>query len=356
MRFLANMKALNAIHNQAASRANMGFSCGFPEDITVTLTYRCNYRCKMCYQSKYQGEMDWDLVERVGEILPFAKVLQLFGGEPLLYPRVPELFALAQANGTAINMISNGSLLTPEMCRAIVGNAVNHIKFSIDAGTPATYKKIRGGDFNKVVQGVAHITKLKLAAHTSFPDMHFNFLAMRSNVKELGRLAALAANIGVARINVFYPDCHNEELVEECVYFCQEYSDEHLLRAKEMADRVGVHLALPPLFSTPPVEDPAQRPFCADPWTKLLLDIDGSAQLCCGGPTRIGSLLQEPFEDIWNSEAAQQLRRTVNTADEPAYCRICRVRKPNPHALDMHIKKKSLQQYALKRFGLESAA
>lgn len=356
MRFLAHMKALNLFHNQVAARSNLGFSCGFPEEITLTLTYKCNYRCRMCYQKSYEGDLDWTLVDRVKELLPFVKTLQLFGGEPLLYPRLPELFALAQASGTETRMISNGSLLSPEMCQHIVGNAVGHIKFSIDAGTPATYKKIRGGNFNKVMNGVGYISKLKSRINSIYPDMNFNFLAMRSNVSELGRLAVYAAELGVPRINVFYPNCHSEDLVEECVYFCQEYSDEHLLIARDMAEKVGVHLALPPLFRESPSEEAARRPFCTDPWIRLLIDIDGSAKLCCGGATHIGSLLDTPFEQLWNNEQAQHIRQVVNTPDEPAYCRVCRVRKPNAQALDMHIPNKHLRQYALKRFGLESAA
>jgi len=357
-KYYSNVKHMNRALNAGLARGNVPQSICFPEEITVTTTLRCNYRCRMCYQQHFDNEIDWAIYDKLTPILPFADRLQVFGGEPLMYSRITDVYELAHRHGNGITMISNGSLLTDSMCEAIVKNGVSHIKFSIDAGTPGTYKLNRGGNFFKVMKGVATITKFKIQYGTPHPDMHFNFLVMRSNMSELPKLVTIAREVGVAQINVFYPSCHTEELVDETVYFCQEESDAWLRQSKILADRLGVGLRLPPLFSDAADGDSGRgNRFCADPWTKLMIDNDGRTSLCCGGPTVIGNLLEQDFDEMWNGPAAQRLRATVNTPDEPAYCRNCRVRKPIPTEIGLHVGKPDLQEYGLRKFGhVESAA
>jgi MoaA/NifB/PqqE/SkfB family radical SAM enzyme len=237
------------------------------------------------------------------------------------------------------------------MCKEIVDYGVTCIKFSIDAGTAPTYKHIRGGDFSKVMGGISTIAKLKKSMGREYPLMDFNFLAMRNNVAELPRLLRLAAGMGIRAINVFYPTIQKEELVPESLYFYQDYSDEVLLAAQEIAQSLGVGLMLPALFRNAPApgseEVVAARAACLDPWSKLLVNVDGSAQLCCGGPTVIGNLKTQSFDEMWNGPVARALRKTLNTPQEPSYCKLCGVRRGNPREPGFHLKTPQLlEKYA----------
>ncbi|BCS88387.1 radical SAM protein [Pseudodesulfovibrio sediminis] len=356
-RYYPNIKQMNSIFNEELAKGNVPTSICFPEEVTITTTLRCNYRCTMCYQKHFDKDIDPKVYEQLEPILPFVDRLQIFGGEPLMYSHITDIYEQAHRNQCKITMISNGSLLTDSMCEAIVKNSVFHIKFSIDGGSQETYKKIRGGNFFKVMKGIANITQNKIKYDSPFPDMHFNFLQMRSNMAELPQLISMASDIGVSSINVFYPSCHTKELIEESVFFCQEESDRWLRRSRTIAAQLGVNLRLPPLFSEGPTDQSGtNNRFCSDPWTKLLIDLDGTANLCCGGPTNIGNLLDQSFDELWNCEKAQKIRATVNTPNEPAYCRNCRVRKPIPTEIDLHIRNKQLQEYALKRFGMRATS
>lgn len=356
MRYLDNVKAMNATLSQAFAQGNHPTSIAFPKAVTLTTTLKCNYRCRMCYQQSFKGEVDWEVVEKLRDILPFAQTLQIFGGEPLLYPRIQELFALAHEHRAAITAISNGSLLTEAMCHSIVDNGVFHIKFSLDAGTPGTYKAIRGGNFFKVLGGIARISQLKAQRGLHLPDMQGNFLAMRSNVAELPKLVVIAAEIGLTRINVFYPNILTEDMVDECVYFHQDHCDEHLMKAQETAQRHGISIELPTLFKdSTPVLDYATKRKCFDPWDTLIVDVDGTVSICCGGYPKVGNLKEQDFQDIWNSEAVQRIRRVINTPDEPACCKNCRIRHTTPKDIGLHIGGARLQEYALARYGLKKA-
>jgi MoaA/NifB/PqqE/SkfB family radical SAM enzyme len=342
MKYLGNIKAMNQTLAEAFGRSNAEKLVTFPLEITLTLLLKCNYRCSMCYQKSYEGELDWSVIERIEPLLPFANTLQLFGGEPLLYQRITELFDMAHRHGCVITTISNGSLLSEEMCQKLVEHQVGGIKFSIDAGTAATYKRIRGGDFAKVMAGVERISELKLRHGTPLPVMDFNFLAMRSNLPELPRLLRIASSLGVRAINVFYPGIHKEALVEECVFFDQGRSDDMLRAAADIAGRLGVGLRLPLLFSEAPEpgnrEVSDRREPCLDPWTKLIVGVDGEASLCCAGPTAIGNLGEAEFTDLWNGQKATRLRRLVNTSKAPAYCWHCGIHQGSPREAEFHLK------------------
>uniref|UniRef100_I2Q7J3 Putative Fe-S oxidoreductase n=1 Tax=Desulfovibrio sp. U5L TaxID=596152 RepID=I2Q7J3_9BACT len=340
MRYAQNVKNMNEVFNRHYAAANTAEIISLPEEITLTASLRCNYRCRMCYQSDYAQEMNWSVVERIVPLLPFARTLQIFGGEPLLYKRITDLYRLAHENECYITTISNASLLSDAMIQEIIDNQVHCIKCSIDAGTPETYRKIRGGDFFKVMAGIGRLAQKKLECNSPYPLVDFNFLAMRSNCRELTRLIALAAELNVRAVNVFYPSMHREDLAADCVYFDQATSDAMLAKARAVAARLGVGLNLPPLFSEspPPGGDlRAKRDHCRDPWTKALVAVDGTVSLCCAGDSALGNLAHEDFETLWNGPKAQALRRLVNTPKEPAYCRNCRIRQANPRDPALHM-------------------
>lgn len=346
MQYIGNIKQMNTTLSEAFGRGNAEQLMTFPQEITLTALLKCNYRCGMCYQGSYEGEMDWSVVEKIEPLLPFAKTLQIFGGEPFLYHRITDLYRMAHKHDCFITTISNGSLLSEKMCQEIVENQVGCIKFSIDAGTAATYKRIRGGDFAKVTKGIKRISELKKALRTHLPLLDLNFLAMRSNLPELPRLLRIAADLGIREVNVFYPGFYKEEYVPDCLFFEQEKSDGLLQAAGDIALRLGVKLNAPPLFCASPEpgssETIADKQPCLDPWTKLIVNVDGSAALCCAGPTGIGNLAQQDFEALWNGKRAAQFRRTVNTPKAPAFCRNCNVRQGSPREPGYHLKTAAL--------------
>lgn len=297
----------------------------------------------------YAKTLSWEAIERITPILPFVSALQLFGGEPLLFSRIRDLYRLAAESSTQITMISNGSLLTPDMVDSIVANRVHCIKFSIDAGTPATYKKIRGGDFFSVLKGIARLAQRKKETGSPFPIFDLHFLAMRSNVKELTRLVAMAAELKARAVSVFYPMMHREDLLGDCVFFDQNYSDDMLSLAREVAANLGVTLNLPPLFreSEGLEQSTTTHEFCQSPWTTALVDADGNVSLCCAGDAVIGNLHENAFDAIWNGSRAKALRAVVNTPHEPAFCKTCRVRKADPRAPELHIPPELLRKLDL---------
>lgn len=56
-----------------------------------------------------------------------------------------------------------------------------------------------------------------------------------------------------------------------------------------------------------------QRYFCAQPFANASVDGNGNVYLCCAAflNTHAGNLLKNTFDEVWNSESAQELRRSI---------------------------------------------
>ena len=159
----------------------------YPKMVTLTLTLKCNFRCWMCYQKNFSDEMDWRCVDNIRRVLPFVRTLQLFGGEPLLYPKIDDLFALAKENACEIMLITNGSLLNDKRRATIMEHNVVQVKVSMEAATQETYRFIRGGNLEGVWKNIEALATARRANGKSEPEIQINFVAMENNIRELPR-------------------------------------------------------------------------------------------------------------------------------------------------------------------------
>jgi len=339
VKYLQNVKRLNALANQVYASASIGHVDSFPEDITVAVSNRCNYRCIMCMEWRREAEHDLppETIERLGEILPFARSIFVTGGEPLMYPHLDMLFERAQAAECERGMVTNGSLLTKRNIARILEHGLSRVKFSLDAATQATYGRIRGGNLQKVLQNISLLAEAKRVHGIDWPKLEVGFVSMRSNIMELPKFIALASKIGINHVNVSYCVAHVEEMISESLYFMPREADEIMRAAKDVADKVGMSIALPASLFAPPAAGLAAAPagvmpsVCEDPWRSMFLWPEGRISMCCGGGGNTGNLNDSEFMEVWNNKARVGARKLVNTPHPPANCLGCRTKRQNPN-------------------------
>src|SRR5579872_1910291 len=93
---------LTAIHLLADCAGGAG-ATPFPRRIGLFLTNRCNFACPMCAVQDARdeglargGDMAFETVEKVlAECSPHQPVIDLIGGEPLLYPHIIDAVKVA---------------------------------------------------------------------------------------------------------------------------------------------------------------------------------------------------------------------------------------------------------------------
>jgi len=130
----------------------------FPREIFIDLTSHCNHHCIFCANRKLKNKrtMQPDMVRRVlrEACENGTKDAGIYAtGESFLIKDLAEYVRYAKEIGYEyIFITTNGALAKPERVKPVLDAGLSSIKFSINAGTRESYRKIHGtDDFDTVI-------------------------------------------------------------------------------------------------------------------------------------------------------------------------------------------------------------
>ncbi len=180
-----------------------------PCEITIESTTFCNLRCVMCEHSQdgmvVKRHFPEHLVDRLAPFMSAASRFQLHSlGEPLMSPafwKILERITTVHRGTPDISFNSNGLLLSEKNIALLLASKLREINISFDAATAATYEKIRGGDFDRLVANVADLVRARSAARRSDFKIILNMTLMRANVEELPQFVRLAHRLGADEVS-----------------------------------------------------------------------------------------------------------------------------------------------------------
>lgn len=141
----------------------------FPTKMLIELTNACNSRCIFCanrMMTRNIGSMREDFFGRIMREAYSLGVREAglhATGEPFLSKSLPAFVREAKEIGfDYVFLTSNGALATPSRVVPVIEAGLDSIKFSINAGTSDTYKRVHGtDDFESVLQNLAFISNYK---------------------------------------------------------------------------------------------------------------------------------------------------------------------------------------------------
>lgn len=176
-----------------------------PITVDSDLTNRCNYSCMWCNAFDYiKGEkytLPEDHLIRLADFYKEWGVLSTCiagGGEPLLNPGFNNFLRRLSKNNIEAGVITNGSLMTDEHID-VIARTCRWCGFSMDAGTPQTYVKVKGirdkAFFDKVIGNIEKLARQVRKTKTNC-DIAFKFLLHPLNALEILKAARLAKSIG----------------------------------------------------------------------------------------------------------------------------------------------------------------
>lgn len=153
--------------------------------IRLILSYECNAKCPYCWKecqkdfSTCVKDLNlWEsFLNQLFQATEKTEKIGLTGGEPLLFPNLPEICEICSRHTNKLTMVTNGSLpkVISQVCPYL-----NEIHFSIDTLDKSRYQKIKGLSLEKVLQSVfiANASKAKIKINTvandyllSLPDL-----------------------------------------------------------------------------------------------------------------------------------------------------------------------------------------
>jgi len=345
--------ALPAAYRLADPGAKGAVADGPPRCVFFEVTNRCNLSCAACVRTHRQWEeprdLSFDEFVALSDQFPALERAVLHGiGEPLLQPDLTRMIRYLKDRQVAVLFNSNATLLTPELCEALVLSGLDEFRVSLDAADEQTYLRTRGLPLLKrVVQNLRQFVASIQRLGRFTPRLSLWCIADAENLEQLPELVRLAASIGIPEVYVqrlvYFTDSDGDRdlrLAAQSVYRrLQEREVEVLARCSRLSDELGVAFtasgACRPDQSLGGEVAGLSRPWslCRRPWTTAYVTARGNALPCCISPFAtgdypqllLGNLWQQPFSEIWNSPRYQAWRTALLSDDPPAPCRGCGV-------------------------------
>ena len=186
-----------------------------PIYIEVSPTSICNHKCFFCAPDymKQNKSIDADiLITALDELSDLGSGAYMVAGEgePFLHK---DILRILIEPALDMSITTNGVLATSDKLQSFMSFA-HWIRFSVDAGTEATYALVHGtqaNDFGKVIDNIksaVNINKLFRWNEENSCDVDVQFLVLPENIYELPIFLDIMTQLGVCSIQI-KPYSHN---------------------------------------------------------------------------------------------------------------------------------------------------
>lgn len=322
-----------------------------PRFITLKPTLRCNLRCEFCRfvaNGDVFGKRDWMEIEDwnrvVDQVAPYRPYICLTGGEPTMYPHLPELIARIKHHGLRCVLTTNGTMLE-QRAEALMVAPPDAVILSLD-GPREVHDRVRkaAGTYDRALRGARKLAALRgkgaapylvvnaaLTGHT-----YESALEMIEVAREFGAYALNFQHFWfltrpmVEAHNARWGDCFPLDFervggtATEGIDTDRLFDTVRRLQARDFGlpiliypelsrEEMRIYYAEPERFTH------RQPPSCAWISTDILPngDVSPCFELSCG------NVLRQPFAEIWNNTSFREHRRRL--AEEGPYpvCARC---------------------------------
>ncbi|MBI2936089.1 MAG: SPASM domain-containing protein [Chloroflexi bacterium] len=267
----------------------------FPLFLHIELAQVCNLRCPYCThgdpiaRAKYikKARLDWPTYTRVileGEEHGCPSMSPQGIDEPLLNKKLEEHILFAHKHGYMdIMMNTNATHLTEERSRKLLESGLTRLRFSLDAATPETYKKVRiGANFDNVHRNIDRFLEVKAKGGYQLPIVGVSFCRTKLNEHEVEAFVARWENaVDIVTVQEFIPPDTEAD-------YSRFYPTNSRVRDDMM---VGFK--------------------CVQPWQRVVIRNTGEVCPCCAmfsNDLSVGNVRDHTIHELWNSPAMKQLR------------------------------------------------
>ena len=345
-----------------------------PTTVNLELTYRCNLRCQMCSfvvsnavvdggfpmnrgeegadPKDIRGtELEYEDYEKLlNELRAFGvKRIGITGGEPLIKKHAPMIVRHAKKKGFWVSMISNGTVMTDEVCEAFVQSEMDSLTISID-GPEKVHNEVRGSDtgYARLVKNVKKLQDWKRRTSSPFPNISFSCAVSALNQKHLAEIVDVAEECGVPLLNygyLFFGDEQinkatdlvtlrgqanygNQSIPMHLRKLSVDTMKTELRRAKARAQEKGVRLEFNPPLEEDELESRFNDPIyfytnkCFLPWYETRVNPFGDIY-SCQIDTYLGNVRDKSFRAIWNDEPYREFRKLIKEHQLLPKCSRC---------------------------------
>ncbi|MEU4160896.1 radical SAM protein [Actinoplanes sp. NPDC026670] len=303
-----------------------------PLSLFIELTQNCNLSCPMCrFGEKYDPalNMDEEMFDRLAdELFPYAHLVDVRGwGESTMLKGFGKMVLRALDHRVRVRVVTNGQINRPAIWDAIMrGQGI--VTVSCDAASPELFEKLRtGGTLERLEVTCRNLVEARDRHQVPRDHVNFNVVSSIDNLDELAGIVRLAGQLDIPLV-VIHPLVAN---VNDPSHLRQDLgrTREAYAEAAEAGREIGVVVQLgaapDPSLALPEM---IRKPACMHPWSYAYIRHNGGVGFCDhligDDEFTLGSLRENTFEEIWNGEAWQSLRRAHLHGEIPDRFAPCR--------------------------------
>ncbi len=177
-----------------------------PERITVAFDRTCNLCCKSCRNKRFimdttsriRTSLCADKLQQSG-FLDKTRTLVVAGHGEVFYSRYYRQLLETNLTRENINIFSNGILFNKTNWDWLKGKYKKiDVGISVDAVTAETYQKLRGGNFDILLDNLTMLGELRSCNKIGWFVLHF--VVQRDNFREMADFVKLGKRLGVDNI------------------------------------------------------------------------------------------------------------------------------------------------------------
>ncbi len=315
-----------------------------PDSVFFEPTLRCNLRCKMCYQDRValneRGEISLDRIKNFFDSNTFLRKVALSGGEIFVRRDMAELIRhldrtrdiVISTNGT---LIGEAEIALLQSCRRLISVCI-----SLDGPRPV-HDSIRGtpGSYDKAVGAIKALVPVIPVSVTC--------VILKENLKFLPDIVDQCAQMGVRKMKFELERIYTEEIKNQASLeadiasgslpmtskrsrgYSLESFRNTIHNCKKRAEKAGLHLTFDPEFLPEETEDCYEsnlrmnRRYICQAFRLATITPSGELIHCYAIRVPFGSVIDNPFEKIWNSESANTFRKKLLMNNLTPACENC---------------------------------
>lgn len=276
----------------------------------------CNFKCIYCINSVEEKKMEnkntlskemlsWDSFKNIADQIcefpePIKKVLLTSIGEPLLNKKLPEMIAYLKQTGrvNTIEIITNGSLLTPELSNKLIDAGLDRLGISIQGTTSKKYKDICGAniDIDEMIKNIKYFYDNRKQCNMFIKTVDIAL----ENETDKERFMNLFSNI----CDQIYID----NIIP--LYEGVNYEDMNLKEGKTLHNKKLIKIDI-----------------CSQAFYTIDIRANGNVVPCCQEPYPIsfGNIKEKNLIDIWNSNKRKDFLIMMLKKEKNQYpiCKKC---------------------------------
>lgn len=291
-----------------------------PRYLYLEPVFGCNYRCFFCIHGRgfriERKQLDPIIFNKLKPIIENVEYVHMSGlGEPFLNDNLVNYLLHFREINKRYYICSNGSLIKDRHID-VMATSRSELSISLDAGDNETYKKVRHPrNWDRIISTLQKISEIKAQSKSPYPLIYLTFNINRSNLMSLKNLPDLCRELAINAVRFSWTMLPKD--YKKYSIFNNETTTTQIIEdVSNQLQKSGIQVRNGAVF----------QEYTRGCWNLsqfTFIGANGAVAACCSRWITIGSLFENPFEDIWNSMAHRRLSFGIFYNRPIERCKTC---------------------------------